>query len=132
MIKQVITIVLGSLLMMNSSFAANGKVWKGQASLTIKQQHLVSFKKAVAKITVPTRKEKGCLFYEGYQLLDENGDETNVFEFHEIWISKEAMLIDHKANSPHMKEFFKEINADSPETFIEEFKVSGKYVNQIR
>lgn len=104
-------------------------VWKGSAILIIKKENLDDFKKAVGKIIIPTKKEKGCLHYEGYQVVDEQGKATNRFEFHEIWETKEAMLVDHKEKSQHMKNFFKEIKADTSESYLESFIVDGKYVN---
>jgi quinol monooxygenase YgiN len=103
-------------------------VWKGTAVLVIKKDKITDFKKAVSKIINPTLREKGCLGYEGYQVVDEDGQETNRFEFHEIWDTKETMLIDHKENSPHMKAFFAEINADTENSYLESFEVGGKTV----
>ena len=62
-------------------------------------------------------------------MLNEDKKLSNRFEFHEIWASKEAMMIDHKENSSHMKSFFKEIKADSAATYLESFQVDGKYVD---
>lgn len=100
-------------------------------TLTVKKDKIVEFKEAVAKIIGPTRLEAGCKSYDGYQILSEDGGETNRFEFFEIWRTKEAMLIDHKENASHMKAFFKEINADTKDSFLESFEVGGKYVNQL-
>lgn len=91
-----------------------------------------AFKKAVSKIIGPTRKEKGCITYHGYQILDDQGNETNQFEFIEIWISKEAMLVDHKDNTPHMKLFFQEIKINDQDSYVESFDVQGKYVQLIK
>lgn len=102
---------------------AEAAVWKGHAVLVVKPEHVNSFKAAVNKIIAPTRQEAGCLSYEGFQIVDDNGKATNRFEFHEVWATKEAMLIDHKENAPHMKVFFKEI-----EGFLESFEVGGTYV----
>jgi len=77
-------------------------------------------------------KEKGCISYEGFQVFDEKGNPTNRFEFHELWVSKEAMMIDHKEKSPHMKLFFKEIKADTKNSYIEKFEVDGKYVRRVK
>ena len=103
-------------------------VWKGSAVLVIKPEKMAAFKIAVSKVIEPTRKEKGCICYEGFLVLDEVGEETNRFEFHEIWASKESMLIDHKENSLHMQTFFKEIKAGCDDSFLESFIVDGKYV----
>lgn len=118
-------------ILLQGEMAMSKNVWKGTAVLIIKKERLADFKKAVAKIIEPTKKEKGCLSYEGYQVFDEVGNETNRFEFHEIWQSKEAMLIDHKENSEHMKEFFKEIKAETKESYLESFVVDGKLVTII-
>lgn len=106
-------------------------VWQGSATLIIKPAKLEEFKKAVSKIIEPTRKEAGCITYYGYQVIDGNGKETNRFEFHEIWKSKEAMLIDHKEKSPHMQKFFNEIKADTQDSFLESFEVKGQAVQII-
>lgn len=103
-------------------------VWQGSAMLVIKPSKLEEFKKAVAKIMEPTRKEAGCIAYDGYQVVDDTGKETNRFEFHEIWESKEAMLVDHKEKSVHMQAFFKEIKAGTPDSFLESFEVKGQTV----
>jgi len=112
---------------MSALSSSNTKIWKGSATLFVKKEKIEAFKKAVAKIILPTRMEQGCISYHGYQIFDENGQETNKFKFHEIWKTREAMLIDHKENSLHMKEFFKEIHADTPESFLESFEVAGDY-----
>lgn len=106
-------------------------VWQGSATLVIKPEKLQEFKKAVSKIIAPTRKETGCITYYGYQVIDAKGNETNRFEFHEIWKSKEAMLIDHKEKSPHMQKFFKEIKADTQDSYLESFEVKGQTVQII-
>ncbi len=106
--------------------------WQGSATLVIKPERLKDFKKAVSKIIEPTRKEAGCITYYGYQVLDEKGRETNRFEFHEIWRSKEAMLIDHKEKSAHMQNFFKEIKADTTDSFLESFEVQGQNIQVIK
>ncbi len=105
--------------------------WQGSAILVIKKDKIQEFKRAVAKIIAPTRNEPGCITYVGYQVLNEHGEETNRFEFHEIWTTKEAMLIDHKENSSHMKAFFKEIKADLPGSYLESFIINGKSVKTI-
>lgn len=125
--KQLILVLLLGASM-NVLSATPQKVWKGSAILVIKKAKIDLFKKAVHKIIVPTLKEAGCISYEGYQQLDENGQETNKFVFHEIWKSQEAMLIDHKEKSQHMKDFFQEIKADTPDSFLESFEAGGSYV----
>lgn len=127
--KLLLTLTIGAFMSINT-FA--GSVWKGTAVLIIKNEKLELFKKAVSKITEPTLKEKGCISYEGYQILDAKGEETNRFEFHEIWKTREAMMIDHKENSLHMQNFFKEIKINSDDTFLESFEATGEYVNIIK
>lgn len=107
------------------------RVWQGAAVLVVKQNNIDEFKHALAKIIKPTRLEKGCISYFGYQVLNDQEQETNRFEFHELWQSKEAMLIDHKEESAHMQAFFKEIKADTPESFLESFEVGGKYITLV-
>ncbi len=109
----------------------NKSVWQGSAILIIKPDKIAAFKTAVSKIIAPTRQETGCISYDGYQVIDENGKETNRFEFHEIWCTREAMLVDHKENSSHMKNFFKEIMANTSESYLESFEVQGKTVQMI-
>lgn len=125
-----ILFVLGSLLM---SLVSNASAaWQGSVVLVVKPERVEEFKQAVAKIIEPTRLEKGCIAYDGYQVIDSKGNKTNRFEFHEIWTTKEAMLIDHKEDAPHMKKFFSDIKADTKDTFLESFEVSGKYVDLIK
>jgi quinol monooxygenase YgiN len=126
-----ILLVLGGIMNIASAKREKSSVWKGHAVLVIKEDKVNDFIKAVSKIIQPTLKERGCISYEGYRVLDEHGIETNRFEFHEVWASKEAMMIDHKENSSHMKAFFKEIKADTEGTFIESFEVGGNYVNKL-
>jgi quinol monooxygenase YgiN len=116
-------------IMTTSGYAKT--VWQGSATLIIKPEKLHEFKKAVSKIIEPTRKEAGCITYYGYQVIDEKGNETNRFEFHEIWSSKEAMLIEHKEKSAHMQKFFKEIKAETSDSFLESFEVKGQAVQII-
>jgi quinol monooxygenase YgiN len=118
-----ILLLIGGLLM---GFQVQAAVWKGHAVLVIKPEHVAEFKIAVNKIIAPTKLEVGCISYEGFQVMNEKGQETNRFEFHEVWSSKEAMLIDHKENAPHMKVFFKEIDG-----FLESFEVGGSYVKTL-
>jgi quinol monooxygenase YgiN len=113
-------LMIGGLIM---GIHAQAAVWKGHAILVVKPERVSAFKVAVNKIIAPTRQEVGCISYEGFQVVDEHGQATNRFEFHEVWASKEAMLIDHKENAPHMQIFFKEI-----EGFLESFEVGGTHV----
>lgn len=106
-------------------------VWQGSAILVVKPEKLKEFKRAVSKIIEPTRKEAGCISYFGYQVIDKHGKETNRFEFHEIWKSKEAMLVEHKEKSEHMKKFFNEIKANTTNSFLESFEVKGQSVQII-
>lgn len=129
--KIILLSVLGSLLSMNA-LASNNKIWKGRAILTIKDSKIQNFKKALKKIIKPTLNETGCISYEAFQVYDENGSETNKFEFHELWKSKDAMMIDHKDNSAHMIEFFREIKIGSPESYVINFEVDGKWVKQFK
>lgn len=127
------TIKIGLVLMMISSTSfAKDKIFKGHAILVIKKDKVEAFKKAVAEIIKPTLKEKGNISYEGFQILDKNGKETNRFEFHELWVSEEAMMIDHKENAPHMKAFFEKIRADKKDSYIESFEAGGKMVKVLK
>ena len=109
-------------------FGANNKVFKGTAVFHIKKNKVTNFKDEVLKIISPTRKEEGCITYEAYQVLDDAGKVTNVFEFHETWTSREAMLIDHKENTPHMKQFFETVGIGTTESWVEKVDISGHYV----
>ena len=123
-------IMLLGAIMTSTSMAEN--VWQGSAILVIKPAKVAEFKKAVAKIIEPTRKEAGCITYYGYQVIDETGRETNRFEFHEIWKSKETMLIEHKEKSAHMQKFFREIKADTADSFLESFDIKGQSIQIIK
>lgn len=129
MSKIILLSVLGGLLSMNA-IGSNKKIWKGRAVLVIKDSKIEVFKKAVKKIIKPTLNESGCISYEAFQVYDESGNETNKFEFHELWKSKDAMMIDHKEKSAHMIEFFKEIKINSDESYVINFEVDGKWVKQ--
>jgi quinol monooxygenase YgiN len=113
------------------SYAANG-MYKGSATLVIKPEKVSEFKKAVHKIIGPTRKEPANISYEAFQVIDEKGNETNRFEFHELWASEKAMMIDHKENSPHMKEFFALIGIGTEHSWVEFFEVGGKTVRELK
>jgi quinol monooxygenase YgiN len=106
-----VSILLTFILGGNMSSFANSRVFKGHAVLVIKNDKVEAFKREVAKIIGPTREEPGNISYEAYQILDTEGRPTNRFEFHELWKSKQAMMVDHKENAPHMKTFFKAIES---------------------
>ena len=116
---------------MNGAIAKPEAIWKGRAVLVIKKDKIIQFEKALDKIIEPTLKEKGVISYEAFRVLDDEGKKTNRFEFHELWVSKDAMMIDHKENAPHMKEFFSEIKAESEDGYVESFEVDGKWVLKI-
>lgn len=128
-IVKILLIVLGVI---TARICRAESVWQGSAILVVKPEKLKEFKEAVSKIIKPTRREAGCISYIGYQIIDEQGKETNRFEFHEIWKSKEAMLIEHKEKSKHMQKFFKEIKADTTNSFLESFEVKGQSVQVIK
>lgn len=108
-------------------FGSTKRVFKGTAIFHIKKQKITAFKNEVLKIIPPTRQEAGCITYEAYQVLDEAGKPTNVFEFHETWSSREAMLIEHKENAPHMKTFFDAVRIGTPHSWVEKVEISGHY-----
>lgn len=108
---------------------ANTKtVFKGNAKFYIKKEFVSAFKNEVHKIIAPTLQEKGCVSYEAYQVLDEQGNLTNAFEFHELWTTKEAMLVDHKDNTPHMIHFFNTIRIGEADSWVDKVEISGHYV----
>ena len=107
------------------------KLFKGNATLVIKRNRVEEFKALLSTIIEPTRKEEGCIRYEAFQLLDENGKETNRFEFHELWKDEKAMLVDHKENSPHMKVFFKKLNIGAKDSMVESFSAGGAMAREI-
>lgn len=100
-------------------------VYKASAIFVVKPTKVSAFKAAINKIIAPTRQEKGCLSYEAYQVVDSSGTPTNRFEFHEIWTSEQAMMVDHKEKARHMVKFFKEIKLNEPESYVETFEVKG-------
>jgi quinol monooxygenase YgiN len=106
-------------------------IWLGSAILIVKPSKINEFKTAVSKIIKPTRAEPGCITYEGFQILDEKGNETNRFEFREVWNSKKTMLIDHKEKAPHMREFFKTLKIGAPDSYLESFTVDGKSAKKL-
>ena len=131
-----VLMVMGLLMFTGASAFANAGtaeasgtgIYKGSAVLVVKPQYVADFKREVLRIIAPTRLEAGNISYEAYQVLDERGMETNRFEFHELWRSEKAMMIDHKENSPHMKRFFGLIKIGQPDSWVETFEVSGKVV----
>jgi len=123
--------VICSLGLASTQALAASSVYKGSAVLVIKAEKVADFKKAVHKIIGLTRKEAGNVSYEAYQVLDEKGNETNRFEFHELWKSEKAMMIDHKENSAHMKEFFSRIGIGTDHSWVESFEVGGKMVRPL-
>lgn len=117
--------------MSHYAFAAKNTVFKGHAHFKIKPEHLKQFTEEVKKIIKPTLNEKGCLSYEAYQLVDDNGQLINEFVFHEVWKSKNDMMIDHKEKAPHMIRFFSLIKIGSPDSWVQSFEVSGHNVIQL-
>jgi quinol monooxygenase YgiN len=111
-----------------SPLSSEPVVFKGSATLVIKPERVAEFQKAVHDIIGPTRKEAGNLSYEAYQVVDQQGNPTNRFVFHEIWKSEKAMMIDHKENAPHMKRFFSLIGIGTDHSWVESFEVSGNTV----
>lgn len=101
------------------------KVFKGSAVFTVKLERIEDFKKEVLKIIDPTRKERDNVCYEAYNVIDESGHPTARFEFHELWVSKASMLIEHKENTTHMQHFFKTICFGEKDSWIEKFEISG-------
>lgn len=120
-----VSIFLTSVFGGNMPSFADSQIFKGHAVLVIKKDKVEAFKREVAKIIAPTRAEPGNVSYEAYQVLDAQGNPTNRFEFHELWKSEMAMMVDHKENAPHMKAFFKAIKAGEDGSFIESFEVGG-------
>lgn len=101
------------------------KVFKGTAIFTIKPNKVEDFKQEVLKIIAPTRDEKGNISYEAFQVIDEEGRPTSKFEFHELWISRDSMMIDHKDNTPHMSKFFERIRIGESDSWVERVEISG-------
>ncbi len=117
---------------MHANAEGSKLVFRGRAVFTVKEQHVDEFRKEVSKIIAPTRKEKGCIKYDSYQIADSNGKLLPTFEFHEIWISKDAMLVDHKEDTSHMKYFFNAIKLGKPNSWIKKSEISGEYVEIIK
>ena len=107
------------------------KLFKGSATLVIKSSKIEEFKKTLALIIEPTRHEVGCIRYEAFQLLDKDGNETNRFEFHELWRDEKAMLIDHKEKADHMKAFLKKLNIGAKNSMVESFSAGGVMAKEI-
>jgi quinol monooxygenase YgiN len=115
-----------------NSFSFTNSVFKGSARFNVKPAHVQQFKTAVQRIIAPTLKEKGCISYEAYQVLDSRGQPTNAFEFHEVWRTKSDMLIDHKEKSSHMIDFFAKIRIGETDSWVDSFEVTGTEVVQLR
>ncbi|MDA9951420.1 antibiotic biosynthesis monooxygenase [Oligoflexaceae bacterium] len=128
--KNYLKILAALLLLISTSSFADTKLYKGSAIVVVRADKIDDFKKAVAKILEITRKEPGNISYEAFQILDEGGTPTNRFEFREQWISKDALDRQHM-KSQHMKSFFKEVKAQSQDSFLESLEISGEWVNKI-
>lgn len=107
------------------------KLFKGHATFVIKYSRIEEFKKTLTIIIEPTRNEVGCIRYEAFQLLDKDGNETNKFEFYELWRDEKSMLIDHKEKSDHMKAFFKKLNIGAKNSMVESFSAGGVMAKEI-
>lgn len=131
--KTVYYILLFSYFMSlsNLSFAneSGGRMYKGSAIFYIKPKYIKLFKSEVERIIMPTRQEQDCISYEAFQVIDDNGKATGVFQFHELWKTKESMLIKHKENTKHMKDFFNKIKIGEKDSWVEKFEVSGSDVH---
>jgi quinol monooxygenase YgiN len=107
-------------------------VWMSEGRMVIKPGHVDEFRAAVSKISAPTRQEPGCIAYDAFVVLDDQGQETNQYEFHEVWKSRDAMFVDHLEKSPHMQTFFQEIHFGSDDSFVESFvPLSSGYVKSL-
>lgn len=130
--KYCFTILIGLSIFVtdqkSTAEASRKFIYKGSASFVIKPNRVEEFKSAVAKIIRPTKSERGNIEYEAFQVLDQSGKPTNRFEFHELWKSKNAMMIDHKEHAAHMIEFFETIAIGEPNSMVEKFDVSGNEV----
>jgi quinol monooxygenase YgiN len=115
-------------LIMNASAS---DIFKAQARITVKVEKLEEFKIALKKIIEPTKNEEGCLQYQVFQLKDDDGEQLNVFEFHEVWDSRERMLIDHLEKAAHMQEFFKTIKMGTDESYISLFESTNSYAEEL-
>jgi quinol monooxygenase YgiN len=75
------------------------------AKVTLKPEHIETFKSLVPELVAETRKEEGCI---AYQLLNDV-NEAHVFAFIEEW-ENDARLQAHM-NSAHFKTIFPQIAA---------------------
>lgn len=107
-------------------------VYKGTAIFFVKTEKVGAFRDEVLKIIGPTRKEAGNISYEAFQALDEQGQLTSRFEFHELWKSRDAMMVDHKDNTDHMKNFFSLIKINQPDSWIEKVEIFGTHVEILK
>jgi len=103
------------------------KAFKAEAVFHVKPGMVEEFRREIQKIIGPTLKEAGNISYEAYQ-VEENGQLTSRFEFHEIWRSRDAMMIDHIQNSAHMKKFFAVIRLNEKDSWVEKMEFSGSEV----
>jgi len=108
------------------------KVYKGTAIFHVKPNKIQDFRSEVLKIIGPTRRERDCISYEAFQVLNENGLGTPKFEFHELWKSKHSMMVDHKENTKHMKHFFQTIKLDEKDSWIEKNEIFGSDVEELQ
>ena len=110
---------------------AQAGVYKASVTFFVKPGRAEAFKAAVAKVLAPTRREPGCLGYRAFQVLDEQGRETNQFEFTEVWSSQATMRIDHQERTAHMQAFFQTVNLGHPDSLVESFAIEGHNVNEL-
>jgi quinol monooxygenase YgiN len=108
------------------------KVFKGTAVFFVKHEKVDDFKREVLKIIGPTLNEAGNISYEAFQVVDDKGQLIPRFEFHELWKSRDAMMIDHKDNTAHMKNFFAAIRLNEKDSWIEKVEISGSDVEVIK
>lgn len=108
------------------------KVFKGTAVFFVKPEKVDDFKREVLKIIGPTLKEAGNISYEAFQVVNDKGQLTSRFEFHELWKSRDAMMIDHKDNTAHMKNFFAAIRINEEDSWIEKVEISGNDVEVLK
>jgi quinol monooxygenase YgiN len=117
--------------MISATFPAQAGVYQASVTFFVKAGRAEEFKAAVAKVLAPTRREPGCLGYRAFQVLDEQGRETNQFEFTEVWSSQATMMIDHKERTAHMQAFFQTVNLGHPDSLAESFVIEGHNVNEL-
>lgn len=77
---------------------------KSIARVKIYKDRIDDFIKAVEKVSVPTRQENGCEFYELYQL---DNDET-VFYFAEEWKNEDDLK--QHLGSAHVAQMIKDLD----------------------